>query len=436
MRPNDPRIRQTINEISQSLESANESAQERLYAFSRNYLEPCFGGVNACLGSCTASCFPSGLRRRRRGRSTIGRTEFNFGFYDDWDYDDDAQANEFYGWENDELDRLLAGNGNGGEDSGADTITNDQPPAMPRRMSYGSRGPRRSGGLSDERQNGTALFGLFKQFPWKVFGGRSLKYRPSAADLQEHPGQRPVPSSEGDDDATRPFLSDEDYNDSTNNDRWHPEERGYQGYSPGSKDETQRRVRSSTASSQHTNNTSSSRGDLIPTDEDDDAVPLNDSLAMALATVKSGHSLSDPERSSRHSIQSPSTASSDIPNKNPFLSLSDLKKQEMKVAQEEESAIERKRKAASNLARERGLTMQGQSNAQRSHLEVGFEPLLFREILLNDFQDKSTSNKDHKTPGHSRLSPHIRSSSDVTSSAHTGSLPPPTQHLEYDECHF
>lgn len=375
MRPNDPRIRQTINQLSHNLEAANESAQERLYSLSRNYLQPCFGGINACFGSCTAPCFPNALRRRRRRRSAVGRSEFNFGFYDDWDYDDDAQANEFYGWENDELDRLLP-ESRGGGGSGADRITNEQPPALQRRMSYGSRGTQKSGDLdlADERQNGITFFGLFKQFPWKVFGGRTLKYRPSAADLQEHPGHHRLPSNEDSDDAARPFLDDFDDDDRAGDGPWQHEELGYQAYTPRSTDETQQRPRSSTASSQDTNNTRSSRGDLMPTDEDDDAVPLNDSLAMDLATPKSGYSLSDPDRSSRNSVQSSFATFPDSPIRSPLISPPGLKKQEKKVAQEEESTIERKRRAASKLARERGMSTLGPSNAQRPHFEVGLIP--------------------------------------------------------------
>lgn len=35
MRPSDPRVRQSINRISQNIESANETVQESVYTFSQ-----------------------------------------------------------------------------------------------------------------------------------------------------------------------------------------------------------------------------------------------------------------------------------------------------------------------------------------------------------------------------------------------------------------
>ncbi|KAI5290054.1 hypothetical protein KEM54_002576, partial [Ascosphaera aggregata] len=139
MRPNDPRIRQALNQISHHIEIANETAQVGLYTFSRKFIEPCFASLGTCLSSCCAPCYSPNdwLQRRRRGRS-LARVERNFGFYDDWDYDEDAR-NTIFGWGGDELDRLLAGGGDGGRGGGG---RNTQP-GRHRRMSYGARGGRK-----------------------------------------------------------------------------------------------------------------------------------------------------------------------------------------------------------------------------------------------------------------------------------------------------
>ncbi|KAF5003402.1 hypothetical protein F66182_16138, partial [Fusarium sp. NRRL 66182] len=56
MRTNDPRIRQTLNQISHNIESANESAQEGFYRFGQQYLAPCLATLGNCLAECTAPC--------------------------------------------------------------------------------------------------------------------------------------------------------------------------------------------------------------------------------------------------------------------------------------------------------------------------------------------------------------------------------------------
>lgn len=186
MRPRDPRIRQRINQISHNLESANESAQEGLYTFSQNYLTPCLASIGNCVQACTAPCLPSRedqLRRRRRGRA-----EANFDFYDDWD--DEQGEESLLGWGTGELDRLLAGSGlaRGGVGGVAEQ------PRRPRKMSYGTRQTRRRSTvhIPDNRADPTvipssSLIGFLERFPWR-FGAKGVKYWPSVADLQEHPG--------------------------------------------------------------------------------------------------------------------------------------------------------------------------------------------------------------------------------------------------------
>lgn len=350
MRPSDPRVRQSINRISQNIESANETVQESVYTFSQKYLSPCLGAIGNCIRACTAPCFPSRedqLRRRRRGRA-----EFNFDFYDDWDNDDAGDG--LLGWGNDELDRLLAG-------SGISRRSADQPRRQ-RTMSYGTRSRRRSSVLQDERNDplvipSSSFLGFLERFPWRI-GARGIKYRPSAADLQENPGgvKRLAPENE-------PLMEAAEESDRSSD--------GKNG-----------RGRSGTQSSRDTENSLSSRGDLIPSDEEEDAVPLSDEFALALGRRGTGFS-SESQLGGRSSMSQRSTSgtaslgttssreskgkskreskersslgsdveviSTDVP------SMADLQKEEERVRLEEEAEIARKRLAAHKLAVSRGL---------------------------------------------------------------------------------
>ena len=89
----DPRIRQTWNQISQNAESATETAAAGIWTFQHTYLNPCFSSISQSFQACTSQCFPDrderARRLRERGR-TRGRAESSFDFYDDWDIDDRA----------------------------------------------------------------------------------------------------------------------------------------------------------------------------------------------------------------------------------------------------------------------------------------------------------------------------------------------------------
>ncbi|KAJ9205428.1 hypothetical protein DTO164E3_1406 [Paecilomyces variotii] len=345
MRANDPRIRQTINQISQNIESANETAQESVYTFTQNYLSPCFSAIGNCLHTCTAPCFPSRedqLRRRRRGRA-----ELNFDFYDDWDNDDAGDA--LLGWGNDELDRLLAGSGSGRGSA--------EQPRRQRTMSYGARRTRRrSTVLPDERSDPTVIpkssfLGFLERFPWKI-GARGIKYRPSAADLQENPGglRRHIHEDE-------PLMEAAEENED-------------------GLDRGKQRQRSGTHSSRETTNSLSSRGDLIPSDEEEDAVPLDDEFALALGRRGTGLSLEEPfgkpsfsrrstgthtSKDSRRKSKSDSRGRSSLKSDYEVVydgdvpAMVDLKKEEEQARLEEEAEIARKRLAAHKLAISRGL---------------------------------------------------------------------------------
>lgn len=347
MRPRDPRIRQRINQISHNLESANESAQEGLYTFSHHYISPCFAAIGNCVHSCTAPCLPSRedhLRRRRRGRA-----EANFDFYDDWDNEEGDES--LLGWGTGELDRLLAGSGL--------ARTHAEQPRRPRKMSYGTRNTRRRSAvhIPDNRTDPTVIpsssfLGFLERFPWRL-GARGVKYRPSAADLQEHPGG-----------SRRYAQEDEPLMETTD------EEDGRVSYSPNG------RNRSTTQSSEGTTNSLSSRGDLLPSDEEEDAVPLDDEFALTFGRRGTGLESDDqsgtkPElaksasassslggassRKTKRKKKRSSTKSATTPDAVRTPSMANLKLEEELAARQEELDIERKRVAAHELALSRGL---------------------------------------------------------------------------------
>ncbi|OQE80457.1 hypothetical protein PENNAL_c0046G03356 [Penicillium nalgiovense] len=357
MRPRDPRIRQRINQISHNLETANETAQEGLYTFSHNYISPCFESIGNCVAACTAPCLPSRedhLRRRRRGQ-----TEANFDFYDDWANEEEDDG--LIGWGTGELDRLLAG-------SGLARGAADQP-HRPRRMSYGTRNTRRrsTAHVTDNHADPTvipssSLLGFLERFPWR-FRARGVKYRPSAADLQEHPGGRRYAHED------EPLMEAMDDDDDD----------GAQ-FSPS----PNRRNRSATQSSRGTDNSLSSRGDLFPSDEEEDAVPLDDEFALAFGRRGTGLESDDQSGTKSEIVQSASASSlggasskkikrkkKRSPKRSPSYndatvaqsvdtpSMADLKTEEERAALEEEADIARRRLAAHELALNRCLDTGG-----------------------------------------------------------------------------
>ena len=338
-RIDDPRIRQTLNQISQNIESANVQTQASLYTFSQNYLTPCLSSITTCLEASCQPCFTAARgdheRRTHHRRPPRGREGFAFDFYDDWEQDE-AQ------WGNDELDRLLSG------DEG-------QQPSKHGGMSYGSRTKDRG----DEDPNilpQSSIFGFLERLPWKI-GGRGTRYRPGVADLQENVGRRGMEAE--------PLIADDGDGGATNG-----------------------RSRSGTVGSRETSNSLSSRGDLFPSDDEDDAVPLDDEFAMVLerratGTTSDDHSSKrkgkksrpDPSRMSTKSTSTRGTrstknerrgTSSSSGKKSEMVeteeetqhvpSMNDLKQEEDRVRREEETQVEARRQAAQKLALERGLS--------------------------------------------------------------------------------
>jgi hypothetical protein len=141
------------------------------------------------------------------------------------------------------------------------------------------------------------------------------------------------------------------------------------------------RNRSATAGSQSTSNSFSSRGDLFPSEDEDDAVPIDDEFAMLLARRNTGTTTDDhssgqtqakrtggsrastktaSSKGTRHSLGKSASAGS-VPGSaeseaEESQSLSELKHEEEHARKEEEAEIERKRQAAQKLARQRGLS--------------------------------------------------------------------------------
>lgn len=384
----DPRFRQTWNQFSQNAEEATETAAAGIWTFQHKYINPCLSSIASSFEQCTAPCFPDREERARRIRErgrTRGRAELSFDFYDDWDEDDTGRGGGLLGgWGNDELDRLLAGSGShSGPSAGV-----DQAPRRKRGMSYGTRGKRKSLEPDPTVIPSTSALGFLGRLPFKL--GGTLRYKPSAADLQEHPG---APKADFRDEEGEPLIPDSDED--------------------GSPRKGHTRNRSSTASSGETTDSMRSRGDLFPSDGEDDAVPLSDEFAMVLerrmtntddkssgkTKTSKGKRPSGSRTTSRamsrttHSSQSmPSihrASSASLPQTPDILSpgmvetpsLMDLQQEEERIRHEEEMEVERKRQAAAKLAIERGLRA---GEAAEAISETKVEPPQVENIPTSD----------------------------------------------------
>lgn len=370
-RRGDPRWNRTIQNVADTIEHANESTQEHLWTFTHDYVNPCLSSITQCLNTCTAPCFPSrDDRRRNRGRSR-GRAELSFDFYDDWEED---EGDGLLGWGNDNFDRFLGSSSNYG------TISQ---PSRQRTMNYGTRnrdaryntGRRKSavhphdGGPDPTIIPSSSYFGFLGRLPFKI-GGKVLRYKPSAADLMEHPGQGRRSLEE--EEEGQPLMEDSD-------------DEGGRRVGEG---KGHRRQRSHTSASGNTTDSLSSRGDIFPSeDELDDAVPLDDEFTMALerrttqqwhddtssgrtrsAKRPSGSRMSTRTASSRNTHDSGRKSNDDKRSASATIdevpTLSDLKREEERLRLEEEREIERKRNEAQQLALRRGLASDQQLRVQ------------------------------------------------------------------------
>lgn len=364
-RRSDPRFRRTLNEISQTIESANESAQANVYSFSHHYVEPCVSSVSACFSACASPCFPASDQRRRSRARSRGRAEQSFDFYDDWDEDEEDAG--LLGWSNDEYDGLLSANAQ---------------PARQRAMSYGARRGNNHRKVQPRDEDdptvipASSKWGFLGKLTGKMGGGKILRYKPSAADLQEHPGAAHT-LPEG-----APLLEEDEEND-----------QGARAH---------KRNRSNTQGSGNTTDSLSSRGDIFPSeDELDDAIPLDDEFAMVLErrTTNSGtddvssgrkgkrpsagsrlstrtmssRSTRNSRRQSRRSSKDPG-ANDHTPEAEPKIipSMTELKREEHRVQREEEDTIAQRRDAAQRLAAENGL---GSPNVSEDFIFVLYRSL-------------------------------------------------------------
>ena len=339
------------------------------------------------------------------GRSTQrGQPELVFDFYnDEWDDLEDGEgAGLLRGWGNDDLDRLLAGSGGGG-DGGR------RPGGV---MGYGARGGRRKsvgalgkGGEADPTiVPNSSMFGFLERLPWKI-GGRGVRYRPSAADLQDRPQRKAVVEAE-------PLIEGSDEEEAV---RRH------------------QRKRSDTQGSKSTNNSLSSRGDLFPSEDEDDAVPLDDEFAMVLErrntgtqsdeagsgrtrgkevagsrastkTASSRGTKKTQSRESRSSMSSGKGTGMDTAVYNGLPTMEDLEREEQRVRLEEEQENEKKRQEAHRLAVERGLATNEEGCAAEG--VAGELPAVAR--IPQSSESTESSQEQNPRP----ISPRIASSAD------------------------
>jgi hypothetical protein len=330
--------------------------------------------LGSTLDGCTSVCLGDREERARRARerdhgARRTRAEYMFDFYDDWDqeegFDVGGSDGGWGGGSHETWDRLLAGTGAGRGDHVVDQ------PKRKRGMSYGTRGVRRKMSAPEEDPNvipRTAPLGFLSKLPFK-FGG-TLRYKPSAANLRDHPG-----AMSRDDIRERgglesePLLGTDDGGDTQ------------LGSLP------QPRERSNTMESGDTSSSYRSRGDLFPSDEEgeEDAIPLDDEFAVVLERVefdrgsnrtrssqgkrrvdignnnKTPRTASRTTLSSTHSKDSPRGQSDSSSVQLLPSSTEDLRREEEEAARKENEELEMRRLAASKLAIQRGLNKRNDS---------------------------------------------------------------------------
>ncbi|KAH6612634.1 hypothetical protein C7974DRAFT_429116 [Boeremia exigua] len=362
-RRGDPRWNRTIQHISENLEHANETAAENLYGFTQSYVNPCLASVTRCCNAVTAPCFPSTSDRRRHRARSRGRAELSFDFYDDWD---DDEGDGLLGWGHDSLERFL-GTSSYGSNYGTSYGTTQQPPAA-RPMAYAARARdprfdarRKSTGAPHTAPDPTLIpsssyFGFLARLPFNL-GRKGLRYKPSAADLTEHPGARHAPEAQ-------PLIEDSDEDPPR---------------ASASDPKTHRRARSNTLTSRHTTSSLSSRGDIFPSeDELDDAVPLDDEFAFVLerrATGDESDAKTERSRSARStSLAGSARTSSDhrieMLAREAVPELAELRGEEERLRREEEGEVRRRRARARDLAVRKGLAVEGDAKTDTTPGDV------------------------------------------------------------------
>jgi len=253
----DPRIRRALDNLSQTLETANDRTQENIYTFTETFVTPILRSLTDCIVASTSlctSCCPGSAEGFKRWPTvqSRGRAEFAFDFYDDWDEEENDPLLEF------------AGN--------TETLFASRQVALDQTMDYsiGSRFHHRRPG--DHRASmvisSPGYFGFLSRIPSRF--RKPVSCNPSLADLGSTRSSRSNVH-----DTVReqgPLDQDEGLIEHTPSLRRH------------------KRSRSATEASCHTTASMSSRGDIIPSeDEMDDAVPLDDEFASNLEPHINGH---------------------------------------------------------------------------------------------------------------------------------------------------
>jgi hypothetical protein len=307
---NDPRVRRALDQLAETLESANSRAQEGLFSFAQTYVGPCLASVRGCLAACVEPCRAcweeEEQRRRRLQQAARGRAELSFDFYDDWEAE---EADPLLGGDEAEEEEPATAAVSGGtvREGGGSWLRGR---ARERTMSYGAvpGGSGKSGGGKGKQLmappdedapiiRSSSYFGFLESLPFRL-GAKGLRYQPSIADLQDHPGSR------------RRLYSEEQ---SLPNDSDADEEMVIEaGKRKRPAQLPAMRKRSGTQGSGHTTDSFSSRGDIFPSeDEMDDAVPLDDEFALHLErrTTGSGSGGGAEDRSSGSSARNRSASS-------------------------------------------------------------------------------------------------------------------------------
>ncbi|KAK4043496.1 hypothetical protein C8A01DRAFT_32425 [Parachaetomium inaequale] len=93
----DPRLRQTWNQLSHTTEAVTSDAAAGIWTFGHRYINPCLASLAGAVDSCAAVCLGDRDERARRARErdrgargTRVRNrapEYSFDFYDDWEED-------------------------------------------------------------------------------------------------------------------------------------------------------------------------------------------------------------------------------------------------------------------------------------------------------------------------------------------------------------
>ena len=405
----DPRLRQRWNQITHDAEAVTENAAAGIWSFQHNYIHPCFGSLVTSIEQCTTLCLGDQEERRRRHREREReQAATNFDFYDDW-YEEEQQGGGLLGgWGGEDWDRLLAGTGSqrrhgGGSGGGAGGgggggETSDQP-RRKRGMSYGTRPARRRGSNANDPTiiPSTQPLGFLSKLPWKM--GGTLRYKPSAANLQEHPGKH----ENGEEEPLLGSDSSSDFGEVL----------------------THRRKRSGTTGSGDTSDSYRSRGDLFPSDGEgeEDAVPLDDEVTFDMLRKddrSSGKTRSSKGKrpafggsrtvsrttlgslGSQNSPKLPRTFSGSLPatpdaDRDPYLEDAALAEEQLR--REEDEKIARDRQAAQRLASERGLKA---DTPERDSADEAEPTVTEDEPYEVDMRMKSLRSSSNKKDGESR----------------------------------